>query len=181
MIEFRKAWSSSTHLTLHPTCTFHPRVRKDFWTFPRLFFKTKISFSRALPNHPPTRRLSIPSLVLSPLPITFNPFSLPHPMPTYDHPLTPALSSPYLVPYHPPLTYLTITLPCLTTPNMYPLSFFPCFTSPYVYALQYFYPLLYHSLLLYLTNSFPLPYHPLLLCLTISHSTILHNCTNKLP
>lgn len=135
----------------------------EFKTFPRLFFKTNISFFRALPNYPPTRHLSIPSLALSPLPITFNPFSpaLPDTMPTYHHPLTPALSSPYLMRYHPPMTCLTITLPCLTTPNTYPLSFSPCFTSPYAHALQYFYPLPYHSLLLYLTNSFPLPYHTL--------------------
>lgn len=85
------------------------------------------------------------------------------------------------MPYHSPLTCLTITLPCLTNPNAYPLSFLTCFTSPYTYALQYFYPLPYHSLLLHLTISFPLPYHALLPCLTISHSTTLHNCTNKLP
>ena len=178
---------SSTHLTLHPTCTFHPRILKDFWMqnsrlFPDIFSKQKFLFPEPCLTIPLPAALASPPCLITPtnylqslFPCITTPYAYVSPSPY------PCIITPYLMPYHSPLTCLTITLPCLTSPNAYPLSFLTCFTSPYTYALQYFYPLPYHSLLLHLTISFPLPYHILLPCLTISHSTTLHNCTNKLP
>ena len=145
--------------------------------FSQTFFKTKISFSRALPNHCPTHCLSIPSLVLSLLPIiTFNPFfpALPHLMPTYHHPLTPALSTPYLMPYHPPLTCLIIILPCLTTPNTY---------VPFFHALLHPTSMLYSIFNLYLTIAYSYILPTLSLCLTtpfvasLPYYLLLHHLT----
>ena len=174
---------------LHPTCTCHPRVRKDFWIqnsrlFPDFFSKQKFLFPEPCPTIPLPATLASPLLPYHPYQLPSIPFPLPYhtlclhitiPLPLHCHPPTSCLTI--------PLTCLTITLLCLTTPNMYPLSFFPCFTSPYAYALQYFYPLPYHSLLLYLTctNSFVLPYHTLLSFFALlsptplSYTTVLTN------
>ena len=112
-----QAWSSSTHLTLHPTCTFHPRILKDFWIqnsrlFPDFFSKQKFLFPE------PCLTIPLPAALASP-PLSYHPYKLPSipfplhyhtlclritiPLPLHYHPLPHALPFPSDMPYYHPL------------------------------------------------------------------------------
>ena len=162
---------------LHSTQLAHfiPGFVKIFGLFPDFFSKQKFLFPE------PCLTIPLPAALASP-PLSYHPYQLPSiPFPLPYHTLCLRMTIPLPLHCHPPTSCLTIPLwhtllsPSRTLP---PLT---CTLYPFSHALLHPMSMLYHSLLLYLTNSFPLPYHPLLLCLTISHSTILHNCTNKLP
>ena len=129
--------------------------------FSQTFFKTKISFSRALPNHSPTHCLSIPSLVLSLLPIiTFNPFSLPY------HTSCLRITIALPLHYQPPTSCLTIPLGhalLSSSPALPPLT---RTLYPFFHALLHPTSMLYSIFTLYLTIAYSYILLTLSLCLT---------------